>query len=68
MAATTYVEVRVWSFQCPECGFGHQEIGHLAADQEIHCFVCMDEDGRYVRLQRWTQVGSAPDQAMERAA
>ena len=68
MAAITCVEIRIWGFHCPECGFGHQELGHLAADQEIHCVVCMDEDGRYVRLQRWTEMEPVPDQPAVRAA
>ena len=24
-----------WEFACPECGFGHVEIGDLAGDDEI---------------------------------
>ena len=24
-----------WHFQCPECGMGDFELGHLAADQEF---------------------------------
>lgn len=42
-----------WQFRCPECGFGHREFGHLLSDHEIYCVVCVDEDGRYVRLHRW---------------
>lgn len=26
---------------------------HLLTAQEIHCTVCLEEDGRYVRLHRW---------------
>jgi hypothetical protein len=44
---------RVWSFQCPECGFGHVELGWLATDNETHCLVCLEERGVDVRLQRW---------------
>ena len=41
-------------FQCPECGFGHHEIGHLVVETEIHCLVCYDEEGRLVRvLEDW---------------
>ncbi len=63
MAAIACFEVRVWSFHCPECGFGHQELGHLATDQEIHCLVCLEEDGRLIHLQRWTEIEWAPGQA-----
>jgi hypothetical protein len=24
-------------FQCPECGFGDYEVGHLLAENEIYC-------------------------------
>ena len=39
-------------FQCPECGFGDHEIG-LMADTEIHCVVCLEEEGRLIRLHCW---------------
>ncbi len=50
--------VRCWYFQCPECGFGDQELGQLSADDEIYCEVCLIEVQRCVRLRRWTE---APD-------
>ena len=37
-------------FQCPECGFGDHEVGHLIAEIEIYCVVCLEEDGRLIRL------------------
>ena len=40
-------------FQCPECGFGDHEVGHLAAPDELYCIVCLEEDGRFVRLECW---------------
>jgi hypothetical protein len=43
----------VWHFQCPECGIGDGELGHHAADTEIQCYVCLEETGREVTLQRW---------------
>jgi hypothetical protein len=43
----------VWQFHCPDCGFGDAEHGHLLTAQEIYCVVCLEEDGRHVRLQRW---------------
>jgi hypothetical protein len=47
-----------WHFRCPECGLGDEELGHLAADQELYCAVCLEETGRQVRLERWTAEGS----------
>jgi len=44
---------RVWSFQCPECGFGHVELGWLGTGDEAYCLVCSEERGVSVRLQRW---------------
>ena len=42
-----------WQFHCPECGFGSTEHGHLLTAHEIHCIVCLEEEGREVRLHRW---------------
>ncbi|MBV9251764.1 MAG: hypothetical protein JO227_21295 [Acetobacteraceae bacterium] len=42
-----------WCFQCPECGFGSQELGGLAKDQELVCEVCLEEGRGEVRLHRW---------------
>jgi len=42
-----------WQFHCPECGFGDVEHGHLLTAHEIHCIVCLEEDGRQIRLRRW---------------
>ena len=47
-------------FQCPECGFGHHEVGHLAEETEIHCIVCQEEHGRLIRVHHWE---AEPDQA-----
>jgi len=44
---------RAWKFQCPECEFTDEEFGHLAADEEVYCEVCMAESHRYIRLRRW---------------
>ena len=46
-------------FQCPECGFGDREVGHLMDEGEIHCVVCLEEQGRYIRVRCWEE----PDQA-----
>jgi hypothetical protein len=45
-----------WQFHCPECGFGDAEHGHLLSAHDIYCLVCMEEDGRQVRLHRWEVV------------
>ena len=47
------VSQAVWHFHCPECGFGDVEHGHLLSAHEIHCIICMEEEGREVRLHRW---------------
>ncbi len=46
-----------WHFHCPECGLGDGELGHLLTASEIHCIVCLEEDDREVRLQRWLPDG-----------
>ncbi len=48
-----------WRFQCAECGFGDQEVGHLVAPDEMYCVVCLEEDGRLVRLERWEEADQA---------
>ena len=53
-----------WHFQCPECGMGDFELGHLAEDQKLFCEVCLEEEGRLILLERWPgQVNDAPDYA-----
>ena len=47
-------------FQCPECGFGDHEVGHLIAEIEVDCVVCLEEDGRLIRLHRWEEEGVRP--------
>jgi hypothetical protein len=49
-------------FQCPECGFGHHEVGHLVGETEIHCIVCLEEHGRLIRVHCW-EAAIEPDQA-----
>jgi hypothetical protein len=39
-------------FQCPECGMGDFEIGPMP-EAEIHCVVCLEEQGRLIRLHCW---------------
>ena len=45
----------VLRFQCPECGLGDYEVGHLTHDLEFYCVVCHEQDGLTVRLQRWEE-------------
>jgi len=52
---------RVWRFHCPDCDVTDEELGELAADEEIYCEVCMAESHRYVRLRRWFEVVEEPD-------
>jgi hypothetical protein len=42
-----------WHFQCPECGMGDFELGHLATDQESFCEVCLEEGRALILLERW---------------
>lgn len=52
-----------WRFQCPECGFGDYEVGHLVQPGEVYCIVCLETEDRHVRLQRWEDAGSLQTQA-----
>jgi hypothetical protein len=42
-------------FQCPECGMGDHEVGHLVAEPVEYCVVCLDEQGRLIRLECWQE-------------
>ena len=42
-------------FQCPECGFGDHEVGHLAPETEIYCIVCLEEQGQQIRVHCWEE-------------
>lgn len=55
--------IEIWEFLCPECGFGHHELGRLARDEEIFCIVCDHDTGRQVKLQRWLGEAVSTDQA-----
>ena len=46
-------------FQCPECGMGDYEVGHLVADPVEYCVVCLDEHGRLIRLKGWQELPQA---------
>lgn len=56
-----------WHFQCPECGFGDAEFGHLLAADEVYCMVCLDEADLQVRLHRWTAEEAEAGQALRNA-
>jgi len=43
----------IFRFQCPECGFGDYEVGHLVVDDELICVVCLEEQGREVQVFCW---------------
>ncbi len=45
-----------WRFQCPECGLGDSEVGHMTQPDTIFCVVCLEEVGRQVRLHVWEDV------------
>jgi hypothetical protein len=49
--------MRILRFQCPDCGFGDHEIGHITAEAEVYCVVCIEEEGRLVRVHRWEEEG-----------
>ena len=53
-------------FQCPECDFGDFEVGHLMTETEVHCIVCLEEQGREIRVEPWEE--EAPTQARLRLA
>jgi len=42
-------------FQCPECGLGDREVGYLVANDEIYCIVCLEEQGRQIRVACWEE-------------
>ena len=42
--------MRLFRFQCPDCGLGDYETGHLVAADEVYCVVCLEEEGRQIRL------------------
>jgi hypothetical protein len=53
MSARLAVEVRCYRYACPECGMTDVEVGHLATEDEVHCFVCLVDEQRHVVLRRW---------------
>ena len=46
-------------FQCTRCGLADYETGHLVRPQDEFCFVCLEEDGLNVRLERWNEPAQA---------
>jgi hypothetical protein len=55
----------MFRFQCPECGFGDHEVGHLVAETQVYCVVCLEEEGRLISIHCWED---EPDQARLREA
>ena len=53
-------------FQCPECDFGDFEVGHLVNETEVHCILCLEEQGREIRVECWEE--EVPTQARLRSA
>lgn len=53
------VSQAIWHFQCPECGFGDFEVGHLTDAGADHCIVCLEERGLRIRLEVWEEPGQA---------
>jgi hypothetical protein len=51
--------VPMMRFQCPECGMGDREVGHLIAEPTEYCVVCLDEHGRLIRLECWRELSQA---------
>jgi hypothetical protein len=41
-------------FQCPDCGMGDHELGPKP-QTEIHCVVCLEEQGRLIRVHCWEE-------------
>ncbi len=55
----------MFRFQCPECGFGDHEVGHLVVETQVFCVVCLEEEGRLISIHCWED---EPDQARLREA
>ena len=61
MSARLSVEMRCYRYACPDCGMTDVEVGHMATEDEIHCFVCLVDEQRQVVLRRWhVDDGAAP--------
>jgi uncharacterized Zn finger protein len=45
-----------WLFQCPECSVTHHEMACFAADDEIYCIVCWEDNQQTIRLHRWIEL------------
>ena len=41
-------------FQCPNCGLGYGELGHLMDDDE-YLLRCLEELGRQIRIECWDE-------------
>jgi hypothetical protein len=42
-------------FQYPECSLGDYEVGHISGDADGYCVVCLEEQGRQIRVECWEE-------------
>jgi hypothetical protein len=68
MTAVLDSTIRFWHFRCPECGMGDQEFGQLAEAHDIHCEVCLEDQGRTVVLRRWPAHQTVPSDSQASSA
>ena len=50
----------IFRFHCPECGLGDHEVGHHTREMQMHCIVCLEEEGRLIRLHCWEEEAITP--------
>jgi uncharacterized protein YbbK (DUF523 family) len=67
------ISATVWHYQCPDCGFGDVELGDVergdaAISGEGFCVVCLEEQGRRVRLRCWQAEAPRPVRRVSAAA
>ena len=48
-------EIFVWHFECQDCEFDNNEFGRLLVDDEIHCPLCLLDNGHHVVLRKWKE-------------
>ena len=46
-------------FQCPNCGMGDAELGHMMNEDDVHCILCLQELGRLIKVECWTDADQA---------
>jgi len=45
----------MFRLECPKCGFGDHELGYLASKSDVYCVVCLEEQGRQIRVECWEE-------------